>query len=78
LEESDLSVVAALEHAVEDAAVEVRVAVERGPEAVLRKLTAPRRARADAPGLLCRRWVSTTRRKMCSTALTAAGSRSRK
>jgi len=59
LEESDLSVVAALEHAVEDAAVEVGVAVERGPEAVLRKLTAPRRARADAPGLLCRRWVST-------------------
>ena len=76
LEESDLSVVAALEYTVEDAAVEV--AAERRPEAMLRKLTAPRRACAEAPGLLCRRWVSTARRKICRTAPSARGSRSRK
>ncbi len=41
------------------------------------KLSAPNRARAEAPGLLPRRWASTTGKKMCGIAVTAPGSRSR-
>ena len=37
------------------------------------KLTAPKRACAEAPGLLRRSWASITRRRMCSTAVTAFG-----
>jgi len=41
------------------------------------RLTAPNRAPGAASGLVCRRWRSITRRKICSTALSARGSRSR-
>ena len=62
-----------LEHAVEDAVVEV--SVQCGPEAVGEART-PKRACAEAPGQLFRSWASTTRGKRCRTAVTALGSRS--
>ena len=66
-----------VEHPVEDAAVVVDVAIERSFWAVDEART-PKRARAEASGQLLRRWASTTRSKMCSTAVTAPGSRSKK
>jgi hypothetical protein len=57
--------------------VVVDVAIERSTEAVDEART-PKRARGETPGQLFRRCASTTRRRMCSTALAAAGSRSRK
>ncbi len=76
LSELDPAGLQRLEHPVQDAAVVVDVAIERSSETVDEART-PKRARAEASGQLLRRWASTTRRKMCSTAVTAPGSRSR-
>jgi hypothetical protein len=77
LSEQDSAGLQRLEHPVEDAAVVVDMAIEGSSETVDEART-PKRACVEAPGQLRRRWASTTRRRMCSTALAAAGSRSRK
>jgi hypothetical protein len=76
LGELDLPVGTLGEHAIDHAAVKVNMRIQRAAEALLRKLTAPSRPRAQP--LPWRSRASITRRKICSTALIASGSCCRK
>ena len=77
IEHSRYKPLEALSQAVEDAAVLVGVAVERGAETAHEAHRPRLTPVAMLPGVVCRRWVSITRGEMWRIALTAFGSRSR-